>query len=546
MTTTDASTGEETFDPNSIPSFPIVNVRVRADDEGHMHGELDGQPIAVDDGDPITSLMTAAAKIAATRPMRAVRVSATDTSDTTWLMVVHADGRSWDLNTTDDGPAAKKAGLNAAGMTNRTLALLVAGTLTLAAGGLGAAWVLGSRDDQSVVTPTAAPAGEAPVVPVQGWARRAAWVSPELEQGGAGSTVLSTKNSVITTLATDKGPALGAIRPDDGATLWTSALPGPLNGAPQLSSYDGREAIVAATDNQLLIWPNNGSPGAAPSPTTWDFTEASVALVPRSPVPVLANDDSNTALVLNGSRLEKRVVPAGAHAIRGDDKGGVTAVDEVGHWWRLTSESTAPSPTMLQPPTYGAQVQEVLGVAGRTLIVSWSYGKDGTMLAGYATENKMKPVWQTKIDGKPTSNDFTVAPNGTWAIAGTTAVRAESGKTRALPEDWKTLGMTNDAAWAQDYVAKKLEHARKIDEPVEDPSGVPVATTTNGRGLIIANSEQTMRLYALEPDPGHAYDAGDAITPTPSPTSTTKPKTKPKKSSNKKSTGASATTTDRK
>lgn len=544
MTTTDETTGEETFDPTSIPSFPVVNVRVRADDKGHMHGELDGQPIDVDDGDPITSLMSAAAKIAATRPMRAVRVSATDTSDTTWLMVVHADGRSWDLDTTDGGAPEKKAGLNAAGLTNRTLALLVAGTLTLAAGGLGAAWALGSRDTQTVTTPTAAPAGEAPVVPVQGWARRAAWVSPELEQGGADNTVLSTKNSVIATLATDNGPALGAIRPDDGATLWTSPLPGPLNGPPQLSSYDGREAIVAATDNQLLVWPNNGSPGAAPTPTTWDFTEASVALVPRSPVPVLANDDSNTALVLNGSRLEKRVVPAGAHAIRGDDEGGVTAVDEVGHWWHLTSESTAPSPTMLQPPSYGAQVQEVLGVAGRTLIVSWSHGKDGTMLAGYATENKMEPVWQTKIDGKPTSNDFAVAPDGTWAVAGTTAVRAESGKTRDLPEDWKTLGITNDAAWAQDYVAKKLDHARKIDEPVEDPSGVPVATTVEGRGLIIANSDQSTHLYALEPDPGHPYDAGDTITPTP--TTTTKPKTPPNTSATKKSPDKSKTATGRK
>lgn len=544
MTTIDQTTGEETFDPASVPSFPIVNVRVRADDNGHMHGELDGRPIDVDDGDPITSLMSAAAAVAATRPMRAVRVSATDTSDTTWLMVVHADGRSWDLDT-NDGSATKKGGRNAAGMTNRALAALAAGTLLLAAGGLGAAWALSSSEGQAIYTPTAAPAGEAPVVPVQGWARRAAWVSPELEQSSADSHVLSTKNSVITTLRTDSGPALGALRPDDGATLWTSPLPGSLSGPPQLSSYDGREAIAAATDSKLLVWPNNGSPGTAPTPTTWDFTEASVKLVPRSPVPVLANDDTNTALVLNGSRLEKRVVPAGAHVVRANDEGVVTAVDEGGRWWHLTAENTAPSPTLLQPPTYGAQVQEVLGVAGRTLIVSWSNGENGTMLAGYATENEMKPVWQTKINGKPTSNDFTVAPNGTWAIAGTTAVRAESGKTRALPEDWRTLGITNDAAWAQDYVAKKLDHARKIDEPVEDPAGVPVATTGEGRGLIIANSDQTTRLYALEPDPGHPYDAGDTITPTPSPTTATKPKAAQSRSA-KKSQDTPATTPSRK
>lgn len=535
MTTIDQSTGEEVFDPASVPSFPVVNVRVRADDDGHMHGELDGQPIDVDDGDPITSLMAAAARIAATRPMRAVRVSATDTSDTTWLMVVHADGRSWDLNTTET-TNGRKSQRNAAGITNRTLAVLVAGTLTLSVGGLTAAWALSSRDTQTVHTPTAAPAGEAPVVPVQGWARRAAWVSPELERNSAANTVLATKDSVIATLDTANGPALGALRPDDGATLWTYPLPGSLSGPPQLSSYDGREAIVAATDNKLLVWPNNGSPGAAPTPTTWDFTEASVTLVPRSPAPVLANDDTDTALVLVGSRLEKRVVPAGAHVIRADDQGEVTAVDEVGHWWKLTDETTAPSPTMLQPPAWGAEVEEVLGVAGRTLIVAWSSGDDGTVLAGYATENKMQPVWQTKIDGRPTSNDFAVAPNGTWAVAGNTAVRAESGKTRTLPDNWRTLGMTNDAAWSKDHVAPKLGNAHEIDQPVDDPAGVPVATTSDGRGLIIANSNQTLRLYALEPDPGRPYDAGEPVTPTPD---------KAKKTASKKKAAQGKKETDR-
>lgn len=520
MTTIDETTGEEVFDPSSVPSFPVVNVRVHADDDGHMRGELDGKPVDVDDADPITSLMDAAARIASTRPMRAVRVSATDTSDTTWLMVVHADGRSWDLNTNDtkDG---RKGRLNAAGVTNRTLAVLVAGTLTLSVGGLGAAWALSSRDTQSVYTPTAAPAGEAPVVPVQGWARRAAWVSPELERNSADNTVLSTKTSVIATFATNDGTVLGALRPYDGATLWTSPLPGPLSGPPQLSSYDGREAIAAATDNKLLVWPNNGSAGTAPTPTQWDFTEANVKLVPRSPVPVLAADDSPTALVLNGDQLERRVVPAGAHVIGADDEGSVTAVNDVGQWWHLTDESTAPSPSELQPPTKGAQVHEILGVAGRTLIVAWTHSDDSTTLVGYATENKMQSVWEATADGKPSSSDFDVAPNGTWAVAGSTSIDAESGATRALPDDWRTLGITNDAAWSQDYVAKKITKALAIDQPVDDPSGVPVATTREGRGLIIANSGQTTRLYALEADPGRPYDAGETIAP--AATSTTTP-----------------------
>lgn len=522
MITVDEASGEETFDPATVPSFPVVNVRVRADENGHMQGELDGQPINVDDGDPITSLMSAAAEVAATRPMRAVRVSATDTSDTTWLMVVHADGRTWDLDDSAE-PKPKKGGRNAAGMTNRGLAALVAGTLLLAAGGLGTAWALSSREGQTIYTPTAAPAGEAPVVPVQGWARRAAWVSPELEQSNTDSPVVSTQTNVVATLSTPQGPVLGALRPEDGATLWTSPLPGPLSGPPQVSSFEGREAIAAATDDKLLVWPNNGSPGVAPVPTTWDLSEASVTLVPRSPVPVLADDDSDTALVLHGRELEKRVVPAGAHVIRADDQGTVTAVDDGGRWWHLTDESTAPSPAELKPPTSGATVHEVLGVAGRTLIVAWSdEDSDGAILVGYATENKMKQVWQAEADTKPSSSDFTVSPDGTWAVAGNISVDAESGDTRTLPEDWRTLGITNAAAWSQDYVANKLENARNLDEQVQDPAGVPVATTRDGRGLILATSNQATRLYALEPDPGRPYDAGETIRPKPRSTSTPK------------------------
>lgn len=530
MTTTDDATGEEVFDPRSVPSFPTVNVRVKAGDDGHMHGEVDGQPVEVDDGNPIASVMAAAAAIAAKRPMRAVRVSATDTEDETWLMVVHADGRTWDLDASTNSAAKKASGKNVAGMTNRALAGLVAGTLVLATAGLGATWWITSRGNGGLPPkPTAAPAGESPVVPVQGWARRAAWVSPILTQTGSETGVLSTNDSVITTLDADAGPQLAALRPEDGATLWTSPLPTSLSGPPQLSSYDGREAIAAASDSKLIVWPNNGQAGAAPTPTEWDFTEAALKLVPHSPVPVLASEDTNTALVLNEDRLEKRVVPAGAHVIRADDDGNAIAVDEVGRWWELNAESTAPSPTMLQPPTYGAEVREVLGMAGRTLIVSWTDGEDGTMLAGYAAESSMKPAWKTTVSDNPTTNDFHVSPDGTWAIAGTTAIRSETGKDRRLPEDWKTVGITNEAAWAKQYVAKKLATATEMARPVEDDAGVPVATTDDGRGLILAADGQDDRLYALEADPGRPYDAGEPVTPSPTATKTAEPsKTKAK------------------
>lgn len=496
---------DDDFDPRSIPAFPVIHLKVTTDKDGTHHGQVDGQPVTVDQSDPIATLMGHARAEAATRPLRAVRVSATDASDTTWLMAVHADGRTWDVDRPDaqtpDGRISK-----------RTVAAVAAGTLAVATLGLGTAWAISSRQEPPPPTPTAAPAGEAPVVPAQGWARRAAWVSPTLADSGDEASVLTTGKTVITTLATDHGDQLAGLRSRDGATLWTTDLPDG-SGPVQMTSYQHREAIAAATDGSLTIWPNNGRPGAPPQPTTWDYPESGLDLVETSPVPILTSDDSDNALVLNGKRLEKRVLPAGSTPITADEKGRVTAVDDSGHWWTLTKGATAPSPSGLQPPAFGAEVEDVIGLAGRTLIVSWSTKKDDVILAGYATEAQMEPVWTTKVPDRPTADDLHVSPDGSWATVGATSINTETGRTHSLPDDWQTIGITNQAAWSKEAVAKKLGQAHQTATDLEDPSGAPVATTKDGLGLIAAakNNGSTSRIYALNPDPGHAYDAGEPI-----------------------------------
>lgn len=493
------------FDPSSIPAFPVIHLKVTTDEDGTHHGQVDGQPVPVDQDDPIASLMHHARSAAATRPLRAVRVSATDATDTTWLMAVHADGRTWDV----DRPGAQAS---SGRISRRAAAATAVGVLAAATLGLGAAWAISSRQEPPPPTPTAAPAGESPVVPAQGWARRAAWVSPTLADTGDEPAVLPTGRAVITTVATKNGDQVAGLRPRDGATLWTTDLPDG-SGPVQMTSYRHREAIAAAGDGSLTIWPNNGRPGAPPHPTTWDFPESGLELVDGAPVPILASEESDTALVLDGKRLEKRVLPAGATPITGDENGHITAVDETGHWWTLTSKSTAPSPALLEPPKWGAEVEEVIGLAGRTLIVSWSTKDDEVVLAGYATENQMKPVWTTTVPDRPTSDDMHVSPDGSWATVGTTAVNTESGRTRSLPDDWQTLGITNEAAWSTEAVAKKLGQAHETATELEDPTGVPIDTTKKGLGLIVAakNNGSTSRIYALEPDPGHPYDAGKPI-----------------------------------
>lgn len=526
---------DEEFDPRSVPAFPTVHVRLRRDEDGTTRGEVDGAPVTVDQADATGSLMAEAAQRAANRPLKAVRVSATDAEDTTWLMIVHADGRTWDVDSLNDRT-------DSTGMSRRLIAGLAAGTLVFGIAGLGSAWAISAnQSEEKRPEPKAAPPGEAPVVPVQGWARRAGWVSPPLaENTSAEPGVLTTKAGIVTTL--DKnGGSLAALRPRDGATLWTSPLPDRLTAPPQLTSFKGREAIAAASSNTLTVWPAT----SAPKPTEWEFTEASMKMVEDSPVPLLASEDTNTALVLHGTQLKKRIVPAGATPVTADDKGGVIAADDDGRWWRLTAKDTAPRPSQLQPPTYGAEASEVLGIAGRTLLVAWK-DEEGTLIAGYATENKMEPVWSKRVEDTPTANDVSVAPNGSWAVIGKSAITTESGARRALPEQWKTRGITNDAAWSRDHMIPRRGSAKTLKNEVEDDEGIPVAATKN-HGFIVAKDTKATRIFALENDPGRHYDAGEPVKPSPTTDTAQKKKAEAKKKTQaKKDAAAKKKAADRK
>ncbi|MGB3761656.1 MAG: hypothetical protein WA966_00430, partial [Ornithinimicrobium sp.] len=60
------------FDPHTVPTFPVVPVRVLLDEDGTTRAEFNGQPIDVPPGtDPIAALMGQAAIAAGDRPLRA-------------------------------------------------------------------------------------------------------------------------------------------------------------------------------------------------------------------------------------------------------------------------------------------------------------------------------------------------------------------------------------------------------------------------------------------------------------------------------------------
>lgn len=373
---------------------------------------------------------------------------------------------------------------------------VVTGAAVLVATGVGAAWWNLSGEGEPAKPTTV----RAPLDPASGWSKTAAWASPAL--AGRDSPVLVVDKTVITTVTSDSGPVLVALRATDGKVLWESPIEGHLTGPPQLTRYKGKPAVAAATDHTLMIWPlDSTSHEEGTFPRTWTFTEAGVELVPGSPAPLLANEKTLTALVLDGDRLENRTLPqAGAHPIAAASDGRAVAVTDDGHWWSLEhGDAQAPEAKLLSPPGWGSLVRDVLGMAGDTLVVSWSRGKWNSTLVGYDVADGMTRKWKVKVSGKVSPEDFDVAPDGSWMIAGDTAISSSSGENQSLPESWDTMRITAAGAWSTKARAPKLESASSLPDPVRDPATIPTDVTPR-RGLLVATTSDGQRkIFALPP-----------------------------------------------
>ena len=358
----------------------------------------------------------------------------------------------------------------------------------------GRAWLASDGDPAS-------PTGPAPVEPVDGWSTKAEWVSPALTKGN-NSPILLTGSTVVTATKTSEGTEITAMDAEDGERLWSSSIDGSLTGPPQLITHDDEPAVIAATDNTLMRWTDlEEAPEDEPrEPETWDFTEAEVTLVEGSPVPLLANEETLTALVLVDDELTKRTFPSETEPLAADSKGRVMALRDSGHWYAADHETRVPEAKLLEPPLMGSLVRDVLGTSGSTLVVSWTGGSGKSRIVGYDMTASMKPLWETTVRGRPTAEDFAASPDGGWATVGNVAVDAATGETEQLPRGWKTLGMTEDRAWSRTHVAGKDGRVDALEDEVEDRAGLPAAITDDGLGLVVAAEKgEAPRIHALRP-----------------------------------------------
>lgn len=507
---------DDGFDPLAVPRFPVVHLAVEHGPGGETVAKVDGTQIDTEDTEPEAALIQHAAARAEDRPLQAIRASATDDEGQRAMLVVHADGRTWDLTNhlTHEAAAPRRRARRMLMVGGAVGALAIGGVAT--AGLAGAFDGLLNPEPPAATEPPPGPEGESPVVPVQGWSRHAAWVSPPVARATLTALV---GDDLFTTLEVNNEGRLGRLDPTDGSVEQVGSTP--ITGGPwETTLADGSPGVMAMTAEGLSVWSTRLGHVA-----TLDVAEGQTTAVPIAKHPMVWDERLQTAVVLTADGPKRRRLPAEAIPVTADASGSLIAVDGRGNWWRSDSEETPPPPNPLDVPHPDATFQGIVGHQDRTAMILWQVpGENGTqgtpLLVGYATDDDMTPVWRTPVTGN-LRDTMTVSPDGTWGVLGSTHVTIDTGDAVQLPPEWAGAdGITDGIAWSltgqDEALAVTPEgQATVLDTVPRSEAGLPQLVTDDGLAILAAPLGQESRLYALEGE-GNALAGRPAGEPEPS------------------------------
>jgi hypothetical protein len=481
------------FDPTTVPVYPVVPIELRQlDGEPSQRVYVNGREIPVPAGiEPKDAAMAAAAAEAATQMGDAIRVNATAPDGQTWRMVVHADGRVWDLPN-EDAAKRRPAWLMpviAAGAT-AVLAVGVAVAVTTTRAGDG------SPSAATTSTPAATPSGtptELPVLPPEGWSSHARWSSPAL--GDPDAPVLITDQRAV--LATDS--QLVAINTTTGTTAWRSSLPsGGLSAGPALTHLGDGPSIVAQSGDRLLWWPTEGAkePRTIPLPNESKIsTNGAAALATIS--------ETRAAVIDSNGAVEARVVPAGSVALAANVDGTITTASDSGLWWHVDNPRLAKDGTALRVPAKGAKPLKVAGYAGHHLVTVWTLPDTSLLAAVYDDAANMRLVTTARLGGRSDDPAWNASPTNNWGVIGNVMIDLASGKTRELG-DWTTTKINNEAVYGDNGGATNKLAVDRTGQThlLTADSTIPVALLPTGDALVIGDDGNGSRLYLVPPRTG--------------------------------------------
>lgn len=362
------------------------------------------------------------------------------------------------------------------------------------------AQVLGEDSSTEVVLPAPGPT-QLPVAAPAGWSTYAKWSAPAqdrvpVRQDAAGRLVIVEGRDVVTRQAETGREVKRVAAPFEptGLAVWTD------NGTPRLA--------VSGGGGRLAVMDQDGE----------QFTE--VQLPERAEVvleggePLIVGADQ-TAGVLAGDSVQKRIVPAGAEAVAADGGAVIAADAQTGRLWKITEESPElPEPATVKAPK-GMKVAAF--PAGRgSLVVAQFAGEKSTgevaVLEVTAGEGKTEvtQLVSEAVKGSTGTGQPQWDPAGALVSLGRVSVDFEAVMVTVLPESAQASAGHLWVTGTGDETSARLSRAGTALDAGDPKASVPVLITDGGLAVVEENG-QVYAVTETAPTPA-STPAGQAST----------------------------------
>lgn len=537
---TDLKSAPSTFDPHSVPAFPVARLSV----DGYGVWTVDG--VCVRPGSEESGVQAALRQVAAraaNRPAGALCVVVRDEQGRTFRSVVTSDGSLHDLDA-DPGAAGRRR-------RRRRGVLVFAGAASVVVLATGAAAVVATTSPaRPVVTATVTRAvsptpTQLPAAGLSGFSNVASWSSPSVAQLPAqGIAAAVSGGRIFAVLGSSSGQSLSLaqLSPRTGQPVWAQKIAGEsATVAPLVGTINGRAVVMVATNSAVTAVGLDGGDSqswAVPA----GAQQPAVVLTPAGPV--IATSPTSAAIVGPAGTLVQRSLPAGGTGWWPLPDGALLVTDQAGHVWRSADPLVAGPASVVRGPAKLTGAGTV-AVTSRVLVRAWSTAASSgssVVLAGYRMPG-LQPLWTARSMTSDISggNPAQVSADGRWLAFGAGVVDLSTGNLVALPQGSVVLSMDASLVWARsasgqvtafDHGGQPVPSAAAVPGQ-GDPAGQAISDAAPvghvGSAVLVAAAapqQADQRLYLLPPTaPPATASAPSSTAPAPAGTgsSTTKP-----------------------
>lgn len=436
----DQSIEPGTFDPATVPPFPVITLH--RDEENRI--VVNGRAVGVEPGENWHAAgVEAVAKLAADDGLPAVRVRAIDTPEEgsdvgeEHRLIVTADGHAYPVDEEVEAPEKRHL------LTRKTLTAAIAGGAVVAIALAGALTFKLTHQPEPVATPWSAPRQGANIpVPVpEGFAQSAAWARLVDDR----STAVATGPHEVVVTAADGKNLLG-IDTRTGRTVWRGK--GAPSGSADLhpTTIDGSTVLATSSSTAITAWILDGPDGTAAKAQEVALPTGSDVTFDGS-TPLIDLGDQTAATITAKGKLHQVDVPVGAAPVLATNTAVIASDGDA--WWRIDRDNTRTKKELPRPPRAKGAASQVYGIDDTHLLAVWKADRSGgSDRVAVIDLQRNRVVGAAPVDSSavPSSADVLHTVSGRTVAVGDVVVQLQGDRVHVAATDNFTPDVVSDTA----------------------------------------------------------------------------------------------------